>query len=109
LHLYVGDQKLRDLAKPETVIFQTDDDKIELKKTVMTPFYWRQQIYVNKLCYNIFHFAPSLPIKISGYASGGVVNISRNLKVKQNSSDQNKNSDFEFIVLNLNRVMVLFR
>jgi len=46
------------------VVFEADYDKIELKNIYSTPLSHR------KTSQNFFQFGP-LPIKISGYASGG--------------------------------------
>jgi len=56
------------------VVFEADNDEIELQNKVMTLFQWRHHYYVTeKLHQNnvtkFFQIGP-LPIKISGYASG---------------------------------------
>jgi len=56
------------------VVFQTDYDEIELKKSVMASFQWRYHYYVIEKRHQtnvtrFFHFGP-LPIKISDYVGG---------------------------------------
>jgi len=56
------------------VVFEADYDKIELQNIVMASFQWCHHHYVTEKRHqnnvsNFFQFG-SLPIKISGYASG---------------------------------------